>query len=115
MNSRASSRKSPVPELDFSNKNNQDIETFIDQTEKEDLEEPALANLRKFQTLLVFVGGKIDHYARLVTLRKVREFSYHEKPSSTAYHKAGRCLCLIMKAFTCMDNNFRQIKEEELF
>lgn len=61
------------------------------------------------------MGKKIDYYARFVTIRKIREFSQHEKPGSTAYLKAGRALCLLMKAFTCMDNNFRQIKEDEIF
>ena len=78
---------------------------FIDQTEDED--EPALANLRKFQSKLVYVGGKIDYYAKLVTLKKVRDFSNDPQPSQTAYLKAGRTLCLLLKAFTCMDNNFR--------
>ena len=50
-----------------------------------------------------------------MTLRKVREFSNHDKPKSTAYAKAGRCLCLLLKAFTPMDETFRQIKEEETF
>ena len=85
---------------------NEDLIKFIDQTEDE-TEEPALSNLRKYQTRLVYVGGKIDHYARLVTLKKVREFSYSEKPQSTAFMKAGRSLCLLLKAFTCMDESFR--------
>ena len=93
---------------------NNDLGNFIDQTDA-DAEEPALANLRIFQTRLIYVGKKIDYYARFVTLKKVREFSNHEKPGSTAYMKAGRSLCLILKAFTCMDNNFRQIKEDEVF
>ena len=29
--------------------------------------------------------------------------------------KAGRSLCLLLKAFTCMDDSFRQIKEDETF
>ena len=94
--------------------NNDDIKTFIDQTE-DDKEEPALANLRTFQSRLVYVGSKIDEYARLVTVKAVRGFSHHERPASTAYMKAGRSLCLLLKAFTCMDNSFRQIKEDELF
>lgn len=48
MNSRASSRKSPVPDLDLKRgSHNWDIEPFIDQTE-DDEEDPALANLKKF-------------------------------------------------------------------
>lgn len=91
LDSRTSSRlsnKSPViPELEL-NKSiasagvgdlNEDLIKFIDQTEDEK-EEPALSNLRKYQTRLVYVGNKIDHYARLVTLKKIREFSYQEKP-----------------------------------
>ena len=126
LDSRTSSRlsnKSPViPELEL-NKSiasagvgdlNEDLIKFIDQTEDEK-EEPALSNLRKYQTRLVYVGSKIDHYARLVTLKKIREFSYQEKPLSTAYLKAGRSLCLLLKAFTCMDDSFRQIKEDETF
>ena len=59
------SSQSPVPELELSGKtgtfdgNGQ----FIDQTE-DDADEPALVNLRSFQTKLVFVGDKIDHYAQ---------------------------------------------------
>ena len=46
---------------------------FIDQTEDED--EPALVNLRKFQNKLVYVGEKIEFYAKYVNIKKVREFS----------------------------------------
>ena len=37
------------------------------------------------------------------------------KPPSTGYLKAGRCLSLLLKAFTGMDEDFRQIKDEEEF
>lgn len=37
------------------------------------------------------------------------------KPPSTAYLKAGRCLSLLLKALTGMDEDFRQIKDEEVF
>ena len=78
---------------------------FIDQTEDED--EPALVNLRKFQNKLVYVGEKIEFYAKYVNIKKVREFSNEQKPQQTAYMKAGRTLCLLLKSFTCMDNSFR--------
>ena len=50
-----------------------------------------------------------------MSIKDVKEFSFMGKPPSTAYLKAGRCLSLLLKAFTCMDDEFRQIKDEELF
>jgi len=68
-----------------------------------------------FQSRLLFLGSKIDFYQRQVTLKLVRSFSQSERPACTAFLKAGRSLCLLLKAFTCMDDDFRQIKEEETF
>ena len=74
-----------------------------------------MQNLKEFQKQIAFVGAKLDYYSQVVSLKEVREFSFMGKPPSTAYLKAGRCLSLLLKAFTCMDEEFRQIKDEEVF
>ena len=86
--------------------------TYVDETCHSDLLENQIASL---EAKIVFVGGKVDHYARLVNLKTIREFSRREDPPSTAVFKATRCLTLILKAFVSMDSSFKQIKDEEVF
>ena len=59
--------------------------------------------------------SKILAYANLISLKKIRETSKHTQMPSNSLFKALRTLCLLLKAFTCMNAEHRQIKDDEMF
>jgi hypothetical protein len=62
------------------------------------------SKLQKLQKALSFAASKIESFSNQITIESVRSFSLMtEKAPSTAFFKAGRCLCLMLKALTAMD------------
>ena len=87
---------------------------FIDDSVTSPLE-PSAQSLTQLRDQLSYIAGRIRFYSSMIEVERIDAIVRQDKPPSSAYHKAFKAICLLLKATVKMGNGYRSIKDNELF
>ena len=64
-------------------------------------------SLAQLEDQLSYVAGRIRFYSSMIEIERINAIAKQDKPPSSAYLKAFKAICLLLKATVKMDQGYR--------